>query len=401
MTKKYIKIEYALLLLISVIILIIGLCTFHKDFFLNFFYDRCSDTFMDFFNSIRDAHDGHVYDEQKVIYPALANCYFFILSLFYPKEVVQSSFTERYIMQEQVISYVLYAIFLIAVICLLIFALIIRNKNKKWGIVLTISVLISMPMLFAVERGNIIILSIVLLICFVSLRDDENKYVREFALISLAIATAIKIYPALFILILLFDKSYKQFFRTCIYILGFILLPFVFYGGADGLYEMANNILSFSGNHSNAQAKAYSTSLIFFLKRFNIELKYASIISILLDAIYLFLMIIARKKWQKTYMIILIILNLSGSQIKYNALYFFVPLVMIFLEKDNNIFDYFSILLFAFLLFPNPFYIKNINTVSNLLWDNSVYILRTLILFACLADISYSCIKEKKLFNFK
>ena len=63
---------------------------------------------MDFFNSIRDAHDGHVYDEQKVIYPALANCYFFILSLFYPKEIVQSSFTERYIMQEQVISYVLY-----------------------------------------------------------------------------------------------------------------------------------------------------------------------------------------------------------------------------------------------------------------------------------------------------
>ena len=70
---------------------------------------------------------------------------------------------------------------------------------------------------------------------------------------------------------------------------------------------------------------------------------------------------------------------------------------MIFLEKDNNIFDYFSILLFSFLLFPNPFYINGVNNVSNLLWDNSVFIIMSLILVVSLVEISYCCIKEKSL----
>ena len=114
MSKKVIYSVYSILFIFSIFIFLIVVNNPNSSFFSKFFYANGGDRFMDYFNSIRDAKNQYVYDEQWVIYPPFINCIFFLISKTLPQNMVQLSFSDRYLMQNNVaclISMIIFFVF--------------------------------------------------------------------------------------------------------------------------------------------------------------------------------------------------------------------------------------------------------------------------------------------------
>ena len=81
--------------------------------------------------------------------------------------------------------------------------------------------------LFSYERGNVIYLAVIGMVCFIEHYQSENKVLREWSFIALAFAAAIKGYPAIFGILLIWEKRWKEaiLFNPFTHVL--LLLPFL------------------------------------------------------------------------------------------------------------------------------------------------------------------------------
>ncbi len=79
---------------------------------------------------------------------------------------------------------------------------------------------------FAFERGNMTLYSMIFLWFSLVNYDNKDKRIRELSMISLAIAAGIKLYPAVFGLLWIRDKRYKDAIRLVIYGLIAFIAPF-------------------------------------------------------------------------------------------------------------------------------------------------------------------------------
>lgn len=223
---------------------IIGRGDFSKAFFIEGY-----DFFMDFFNSIRDAAQGSaVYTERHVIYPPLANVLYLILSKFTPEAYNNTTFEERYTWYTHTSAIVLLAVW--CVICSLILIFIVTSIQKKGPlyqkIIISCLFALSLPFLYVLERGNIIILSLLALVIYAFTYNSDSKIKREIGLIALAFAFAIKLYPVVFGWFLIADKRFKDAIRCAVYGLLMLILPSFLFGGPICFYQIYLNIFSFS-----------------------------------------------------------------------------------------------------------------------------------------------------------
>lgn len=95
----------------------------------------------------------------------------------------------------------------------------------KTSYIMCFGIIFNYGMLYAYERGNIVIYSFICSMMFVFFQNSKNKYMREIALMSLAFAAGLKIYPA-FLGCLLYNKEYKRAIRTVIYGIIMFIVPF-------------------------------------------------------------------------------------------------------------------------------------------------------------------------------
>lgn len=120
-------------------------------------------------------------------------------------------------------------------------------KGKVYEkIIIFIFFIASAPFIYMYERGNTVIFSMLLLLIFFQWYNSLNSYKRECALVCLAIAMCLKIYPVFAGLILFSVKDKKVFFRVAFYSLLFFFIPFYFTGGFESFFDMLNNIRSLS-----------------------------------------------------------------------------------------------------------------------------------------------------------
>ena len=212
------------------------------------------DDFMDFFNSIRDASTKEVY-KNGIIYPPLANLFFFVLSKMVKPELLTLPFILRKQLAADTTCLALYAVFVF--VCMLFFVRMMQKRldgatQARSAAGFPILLIFSYPMLYCVQRGNILLLAMVLTMFFVFYRNDERKWVRELSYIALAVAAGLKLYPAVFGLLLITDKKYKEAVRLLIYGVLFTFLPFFFYDG----FESVRDLIEISAApESNAKAK--------------------------------------------------------------------------------------------------------------------------------------------------
>jgi len=374
--KKKTYLSLLFILIASYILFIITISFINKDFFKDFFFLFFDDRFMDFNNSIRDAKDSTVYSVQGVIYPPLINLMYKFIGLFLPEEAVNSSFADRYITWNYPSFLVIYIIIQVLSLAFLAYLFIKSDKNKLLITILYLIFVTSMPVVWAFERGNSIILSCIFLIGFFLWKDSDKKIYREFSLLFLAISAAIKIYPFFFVLVLLKEKRIKDLIKTIIYVVILVFVPFVFYDGYNGISQMVSNIFSFQESGS-AKISYYATNIQLFMKRFNIDIP--QFIGIGFMVLYLAIAMLTKKNWITTLMITFFILSFSGSQIKYNAMYLFIPIIVILTKEKFEIIEFISLIILVLMIIPNGFEII-VNGENTLLNFNMLYPLMIVLL---------------------
>ena len=336
-----------------------------------------SDTFMDFFNSIVNTYNNP-YDA-KVIYPAVCSLIFRLILLIIrpmdfdsaisnPDKSAQMPYLKMY--QSFMMAYVIFAVIVIVLFFLALGALM-KNRSNGEKSLMALFCLFSAPFLFLIERGNILVLSLVFSMLFVAYYDHENRALREIALICLAFAISIKIYPAVFGVILLNEKKYKELVRAVIYTLIVFFLPFVFFGGIEGVSKFIKNLSSTSSKSSlgiNRQL-SFQKFPIYLGHLFGSRAQWwtavGKIMMVVFSAVGAFSLLVSKSRWKTCAICACMVVGVPAMSSRYTLTFLIIPIILMLMEeKENKWFSYLCLGIMSAILFVKPIYIDKIATAS-------------------------------------
>lgn len=174
-------------------------------------------------------------------YPPLVYCLFFVLSKL---AAFADPTLDAYQAGHTMAS--LATIGLLTTLCaLVLFGLLyeMNRSGKVHGALLCLCLFGSGVFLSSYERGNVIILAIIGTTAYLLLYRSENAVLRELAFLCLAVAAAIKCFPAVFGLLLLYEKRWKDAARLMVYGAVLFFVPFLFLqGGLANVPQWLSNL---------------------------------------------------------------------------------------------------------------------------------------------------------------
>lgn len=355
-----------------------------------------TDTFMDFFNSVVNTYNNP-YDA-KVIYPAICSLiYRLFLKLIMPQDFESVIINpdksaqppELKIYQSFMFAYIIFALVVIVLFFLAIGALM-RSKGNADKTLMAFFCLFSAPFLFLIERGNILILSLVFTMLFIAYYDHKNKAVREIALICLAFAIAIKIYPVVFGVILLNEKKYKELIRAAIYTLIVFFVPFLFFGGIEGVGKFIRNLNSTSSNNSagiNRQL-SFQKFAIYLGKVFGSDsgvwMVIGKVIMVVFSAVGAFCLFISKERWKTCALCVCLIVGVPSMSSRYSLTFLIIPIILLIMDEyENKAFSYVCLSIMSAIFLVKPIYIKwfsDINIYIGYKIDSFLYLALFIIL---------------------
>lgn len=348
-----------------------------------------TDLFMDFFNSIRDGGSDNVYSERNNIYPPLCVLIFRFFSKLISPDLVSSIFKQRTLLQTDTVSMMIYFVF--AIICILSLVRLIESyanikndaKFKTQASVLSFMMIISYPVMFCLERGNILILSVICSMFFIFFRDSENRLIKELSYISLAVAAGIKLYPAVFGLILVIEKKYKDALRLVLYGVIVVVAPIVFFldeftasaaavnanapqlisinaavtadsGASSMIAKLLNNLLSFAVN-KKSRLNFSSVSIQNFVFMANGSATAAKIICLITEIIAVVAAFFSKREWQRVFLLTYLMLNIPSASNSYALSFMLIPfMIFLFGNEGFRSSDKIIIVCYSLLLTPLP-----------------------------------------------
>ena len=220
--------------------------------------------------------------------------------------------------------------------------------------------LVSFPVLYTVERGNLILLAALLSYFFVGYYDSDNKVLKELSLISLAFAAGLKLSPALFGVILLINKKWKDSIRTVCYGLIAFFLPFFVFSGTffSNIACFLRNIRLLTEKYANELEN--SCALRGMLNNISLSLggnEFPSVSTTILKIVFLVLLVacvlLSKRKWEQIWALSLILITIPVYSGLYSLLYL-LPAVVLFLNEEKH--GRTDLILLVSLLFAfNPF----------------------------------------------
>lgn len=223
------------------------------------------DARMDFFNCIVESSTLRVYEVHGSIYPPLGNLVFYALSKLLPLGM------DARILSESAAGsavYFGYTVTTLAVLAVLVAKLVGGSRTRQ--IAAGALCLATEPLVYAVERGNIVLWAAVFCAAFLLWYRSASRTKRELSLFCLALAANLKIYPALLGVLLLSDRTgcsdkanaatdqksfmklhalmprWKDALRCAVYATALFFIPFVWMGGIAGLQAMLDSIVDTS-----------------------------------------------------------------------------------------------------------------------------------------------------------
>lgn len=318
--------------------------------------------FPDFYESVLDASSSDPYLLGS-IYPAFAYLIFLLLSKFVPEiNTISDWDSVSKSPNGLIIGFVFFAL---TTALILILSVKITELTNAQSVLFCCIFFLSPGYIYMIERGNSVILATMFTLVFVVGIDSKNKVNRNIALICLAMAAAMKIYPAIFGLMLIKYKTRKDTIRCIFYGIIAFFAPFLFIGhGAIGIFRMARNILSLStetGVDTRNFGFGYKISVSNFVSLFQtylgINIPFLGMICLLLVVgAILFLFYKTQKKWQAILLLTFVLTIIPGFSWIYNAVYYIIPLVFFIRESEKlNKFNVIYVILFTLIFAPLPF----------------------------------------------
>ncbi len=306
----------------------------------NVFFFQGQDFLADFFNVCvysqeRDPYFNLVNDAAEKAYFPLSYliCFFAAKFMGYPVEYPNLS-------KQALIWGVLFISFFVASVAVAVFSSVRGSIAKK--ALITIAVMVSGPTLFTIERGNLILIAITGMIIFTSTYTSEDKMLRHLGYIALAIAAALKGYPAILGLLLLYRKKWKDAVCLALYGLFFSFAPFLL------LRRGAVNILKWYENLQSNTLKyefAYGDKIGFRFFLVNNQdlvieemMQARSVINPIVICISILAIIGAcfvKKEWIRYLMLLSVILIIPANNGYYTVMYM-IPLIVLLLNEEKN-----------------------------------------------------------------
>ena len=162
------------------VFIVIGQAFITRGVILNhFFYDSGIHTISDFMVSLIETTGGKPYTQFSTLYPPLANLFFYVLNLLVPDSLKMNWETEHWsvvfetlgseydprIHEATMILFAVYVMF-ISIATVLIILKIVQRKDRN-GMMMAVLLSFCYGNLYALERGNIIVLSMLFTAIFV------------------------------------------------------------------------------------------------------------------------------------------------------------------------------------------------------------------------------------------
>ncbi len=232
----------------------------------------------------------------------------------------------------------------------------VKDGNKLTKLLIALAVVLSQPVLFSIERGNSIIITSCFVLFYLFNYDSENKYLKELALVSLAIATALKMTPVFLGVLLLYNKQWKDALRTVIYGAIFFFVPFLFFKGGFGNVPLLvrNTMLHLKLYESWNGCTLYACLIQYGLPYSDeCEMIVSSITNLICILLLCAGFVIKNKRIIALNLLMIIIIMPSHSEY-YNVLYLLPAIIMFLNDDDKKILDIIELL--AYLSIMMVFY---------------------------------------------
>ncbi len=185
------------------------------------------------------------------------------------------------------------------------------------------------------QRGNSAVIACMLLLAAMILRQKESKVSQELALICIAAASAVKIYPAVFGLLYLRERRFKEALRLTLYGLVLFFFPFIFFGGVPAFIQLLKNLADVASNYyrdGESFIGIQSCCRFFWSRLLGTDIAPAAeVLFLLISAAYFILAVTATciltEEWKRLFMLTSIMVLCPSWSGTYTRIYFAIPFI--------------------------------------------------------------------------
>ena len=332
------------------------------------------DRFMDFFNINHMVADFDPYADNSS-YPPLALVFAYLFTKLIPGSASKTAMEVRDDgMTGKVWLFILYAVCLILImiaVCRRVFKSLPRESSLSSKIMLlgtiSLSILCSAPVIYALDRGNYLILCVLFLTLF-CLYYDKNDYV---AVLCLAVAASLKLFPILLFFVFFLGRKWKPLFVGLVTGgLSTIICASILEGGLfRNMWRFARNIVGYSGGSDAFSSYYYryaiglrsffGTALI-AIKSYIPEKAHITKLTLAASALLLALVIVMciwdKRPWRQIFYLSFLMILVPTPSFYYNLAYLIGPIFLFLLKEDKEKFDILYLAGMCFLMIPTSYY---------------------------------------------
>jgi len=356
---------------------------------INTFLFRPEDRFNDFFNVVNACRENNPYLTPywlKSNYFPVGNTIFFILSM------LGSNYT--LLISVYIVFLILYFFFVRS-----LFGRKIRIEEYTSFLVL---LLLTYPFLMNLDRGNIEVFLFLSVWGFFYFYNKGKTYT---GLILLALAISIKLFPGVFLILLLKNKKYKEIVFTILLVILSSVLSMLTFDGSfmDNIKALLNTFADFNNIFNNWYWKVglqHNMSLYGAIKliSFAIISLFGGIVDngiflhalpwytlgvfLLFILVCIYIVFIEKCEWKNVTLLTIALLILPNVSFDYKLIYILIPLSLFLRQERQSGFRNVYLLLFSLLLIPhNYFYINSDISIAVLIYPFILLVISGLILY--------------------
>ena len=380
----------AVVLIISLSVLLITLAVNNAQTVLDRITWNADDSLIpDFTEVVWKAYKGNPYDMGSTYLPIT----FLIFKLF-SYLIPDISSMESYSLTplDPNIPYFLAEFGIMMGLCIVVTILILYKEVKERRIlsILILLLLLGTPMIWMIERGNIIFLGFTFLLYFYFNYDSDTAWKKKAAVFYLIMACSIKPYLGVLIILLLKDKMYKEIIQAILGLLIINLIASLWFGGAEVIGQIISNMtnlnLTFTFIDGFKIGAANTLEIIFSNMGIEINqaadfMKYFICIGLLVYSI------LSRYRSLCALSAILCYIMFSNVSWTYLLILLIIPIAAIYLENISEEFakPMLILLIFSIAILPVGVYITpSYNTVPITYFVDALVVLGISLVFAAI-----------------
>lgn len=215
----------------------------------------------------------------------------------------------------------------------------ITGLRMEQAVALGIVLLLSYPFFTALERGNPVLMVVLLLTVALYWMQSEVRWKREAALILIVIAVNLKLYPAILGLLYLKERRIRELLRLILYTALLFVVPCAFTGGFPGFLQYMDVLLhghynaGFMREWSSIRGACYIVGGRFGLTDSGC-VRMGQILENLFLALSVFGIWKSRKRWVEVFFLSAIMCFYMPTSWVYNTVYLVLPLLFFLREKS-------------------------------------------------------------------